>query len=233
VPRISVIIPCLNEAMICVPRLRALQPLRLQGHELILVDGGSTDGTLMLSGSLVDRTLVSRPGRALQMSLGAEVASGDVLRFLHLDSRLPADADSQVLRQAMDGPGWGRFDVGLSGNRPMFRIIERMMNLRSRLTGMVTGDQGMFVQRSLFDRVGGFPRIALMEDLAISRRLKHIARPACLQARIITSSRRWERDGVWRTIGLMWFLRTAYHLGADPEWLARLYYPCASPARAS
>lgn len=224
-PRISVVVPCLDEAAICVDRLEALQPIRREGHELILVDGGSGDGTVDLSRPLVDLLLPSEPGRALQMNLGAGAATGEVLWFLHLDTVLPEGACEQVLRGALDGPGWGRFDVRLSGSRSIFRVVESLMNLRSRLTGMVTGDQGMFVLRDRFERVGGFPEIALMEDLAISERLKRIARPACIRSRIVASSRRWERDGVWRTIGLMWFLRSAYRLGADPDWLARLYYP--------
>jgi rSAM/selenodomain-associated transferase 2 len=232
-PRISAVIPCLDEAAICVPRLAALQSLRREGHELILVDGGSCDGTVELSRPLVDMALPSAPGRALQMNLGAGAAAGDVLWFLHLDTVFPEGAFGQVLREALDGPGWGRFEVRLSGSRPVYRVIERMMNLRSRLTGMVTGDQGMFVRRDLFEQVGGFPEIALMEDLAISKRLGGIARPACIRSRVVTSCRRWERDGVWRTIGLMWFLRAAYFFGADPDRLARLYYPCASPTRAS
>jgi len=227
------IIPCLDEAAICVPRLAALQSLRHEGHELILVDGGSEDDTVGLSRPLVDLLLRGAPGRALQMNLGAEAATGDVLWFLHLDTVLPDGAVRQVLREALDGPGWGRFDVRLSGTRPIYRVVERMMNLRSRLTSMITGDQGMFVRRDLFERVGGFPEIALMEDLAISEHLKRIARPACLDGRVVTSCRRWERDGVWRTIWLMWFLRAAYRLGADPGWLAGVYYPCASRTRGS
>jgi rSAM/selenodomain-associated transferase 2 len=230
-PRISVIIPCLNEAAICAERLGEMQSLRREGHELILVDGGSSDRTPLLAEGLVDRLLAGPRGRAVQMNLGAEAARGDVLWLLHLDSRLPDRASSMLLKEALEGRGWGRFDVRLSGAVFMFRVIERMMNLRSRLTGMVTGDQGLFVRRDLFERVGGFPPIALMEDLAISKRLGRIARPACLRARILTSSRRWERDGVWRTIALMWFLRAAYHLGADTDRLARLYYPCTPPTR--
>lgn len=231
--RISVIVPCLNEAAICVRRLQALQALRRNGHELILVDGGSDDGTPGLARPLVDRFMVSPPGRASQMNLGAGAATGDLLWFLHLDSRLPDGAVPQVLNAARTGAVWGCFDVRLSGSQPMFRLVERMMNLRSRMTGMVTGDQGMFVRRELFEQVGGFPEVALMEDLAISKRLKRIVRPARLGSPIVTSSRRWERDGVWRTIALMWFLRSAYRLGADPDWLARCYYPCSSPTRAS
>lgn len=230
---VSMVIPCLDEAANCVEWLEALQSLRQDGHELILVDGGSRDQTPTLSRPLVDSVLIGPAGRAVQMNLGAEAASCDVLWFLHLDSRLPNQGASLVMREAIEGPGWGRFDVRLSGNRPIFRVIERMMNLRSRLTGMVTGDQALFVRRDLFQRVGGFPPIALMEDLAISKHLKRIAHPACLDACVVTSSRRWERDGVWRTILLMWFLRFAYRLGTDPDWLARLYYPCASPTRES
>lgn len=223
--RISVVIPCLNEASICVGRLQSLQDLRRDGHELILVDGGSADDTPERSRPLVDRVLLSEPGRARQMNLGAAAAGGDVLWFLHLDTLIPDGAARLILSQAVGRGGWGRFDVRLSGDRPMFRVVERMMDLRSRVTGMVTGDQGMFVRRELFDRVGGFPEIALMEDLAISKRLKRIARPVRLSSRVVASSRRWERDGVWRTIVFMWFLRAAYQLGADPDWLARRYYP--------
>jgi rSAM/selenodomain-associated transferase 2 len=199
--------------------------MREEGHELILVDGGSSDGTVELSRPLVDLLLSSERGRARQMNLGAEAATGQVLWFLHLDTLPPEGASRQVLREALDGPGWGRFDVRLSGVQPLYRVIETMMNLRSRLTGMVTGDQGMFVRRELFERVGGFPEILLMEDLAISKRLKQIAKPACIRSRVVTSARRWERDGVWRTIRLMWFLRAAYRMGADPRWLAKVYYP--------
>ena len=224
-PRISVVIPCLNEAAICVPRLNALQPLREAGHELILVDAGSDDDTLAIAAPLVDLALTSVPGRAVQMNRGAAAATADVFWFVHLDTQLPEGAAGQLLQQIREGAGWGRFDVRLSGGRPMFRVIERAMNLRSRLTGMVTGDQALFVRRDFFERVGGFPSIALMEDLAISERLKGLASPACLRGPVVTSSRRWERDGVWRTVAQMWFLRGAYFLGADPKWLARRYYP--------
>lgn len=224
-PRVSLVIPCLNEAAICVRRLEALQSLRREGHELILVDGGSDDDTRRLSAPLVDLVLTGERGRAAQMNLGAAAASGQVFWFLHLDTALPDGAALPLLRSALEGPGWGRFDVRLSGDRPLFRVIERMMNLRSCLTGMATGDHALFVRRDLFERVGGFPQIALMEDLAISKRLKRVATPACLSGPVVTSSRRWERDGVWRTVAHMWFLRTAYFLGADPGWLARRYDP--------
>jgi rSAM/selenodomain-associated transferase 2 len=222
---ISVIIPCLEEATILQSRLVVLQHLRAAGHELILVDGGSSDGSAELANPLVDRVLRSAPGRASQMNAGASEAKGDVLWFLHLDSELPPRAADAVLSAAMDGPGWGRFDIRLSGCGPLLRLVERMMNLRSCLTGIATGDQGIFVRRDLFESVGGYPEIPLMEDIELSARLRSTARPFCLSERMVTSSRRWERDGILRTILTMWFLRTAYWFGADPDWLARIYYP--------
>ena len=230
-PKISAVIPCLDEAAIVEERLNALQHLRNAGHELIAVDGGSKDETPRIAEAFVDRLEVAPRGRALQMNQGAKVARGDVLWFLHLDTRPPQDAASALLSAVFNGPGWGRFDVSLDGTSAMYRVIESMMNLRSRLTGMVTGDQGLFVRRDLFERVGGFPEIALMEDLAISKRLKRTSRPVCLSERVLASSRRWERDGIWRTIVLMWFLRSAYHLGANPDWLAKVYYPARPAAR--
>jgi len=230
---VSVVIPALDEADLCVARLDALQGLRTQGAELVLVDGGSRDATPELARARVDRLLASPPGRARQMNAGARQASGEVLWFLHLDSQVPPGAVAQLRQAAVAGPGWGRFDVRLDGRAPLLRVVERMMNLRSRLTGIVTGDQGLFVRRALFEQVGGFPEIALMEDIAISGRLRRLARPACLRPPLVTSARRWERDGIVRTILLMWLLRAAYRLGADPARLARIYYPCDTPPRAS
>jgi len=222
---ISVVIPALNEAALAGKRLKDLQCLRGRGHELLLVDGGSSDATRRIAKPLVDQLLDSPPGRALQLNAGAAAARGDILWFLHLDSVVPPRADSLVEEALADGAVWGRFDVRLSGGAIMFRVIERMMNLRSSVTGICTGDQGVFVRRDLFESVGGFPEIALMEDIAISKRLKRIARPCCLGHPIVTSSRRWERDGIWRTVLAMWFLRSAYQLGADPARLAEIYYP--------
>lgn len=222
---ISVVIPCLNEAVIAGPRLASLQHLREAGHELILVDGGSADGSVDIARPLVDRVLIAARGRGPQMNLGAAGARGGVLWFLHLDCELPAGAAQSVLGGALDGPGWGRFDIRLSGRAPLLRLVERMMNLRSCLTGIATGDQGLFVRRDLFDAVGGFPEISLMEDIELSARLKRIARPVCVQRRIVTSSRRWERDGILRTVLAMWALRAAYWCGMDPALLARVYYP--------
>lgn len=221
--RLSIIIPCLNESTMVRERLTALQGLRRAGHELILVDGGSDDGTLELAGSLVDQMIDSPTGRARQMNAGAKAAQGEILWFLHLDSRLPPGAAQRVIDSVAGG--WGRFDVRLSGRHILFRVIERLMNLRSCVSGIATGDQGIFVHRELFFASDGFPDIPLMEDIVLSRRLKRRRRPVCLRPPLVTSSRRWERHGILRTVLLMWYLRLAYFLGASPEYLARLYNP--------
>jgi rSAM/selenodomain-associated transferase 2 len=223
-PRISVVVPTLNEAGSIRATLRALAPLRRAGHEVIVVDGGSDDGTRELAAPLADRVLVAPAGRARQMNAGAGIARGDVLWFLHADTVPGKDAGETILGAlAASGRDWGRFDVRLSGHHPLLRIVERLMNLRSRLTGIATGDQGMFVRRARFEAAGGFPDIRLMEDIALSRRLRRNGRPVCLRERLKTSSRRWEARGVLRTIALMWRLRLAYFLGADPRRLARRY----------
>ena len=231
VSRLSVIIPCLDEGALIRPALRALRPLRDQGCELLLVDGGSRDGSPQLAVGLVDRLLRSAPGRARQMNAGASLASGEILWFLHLDSQIPAGATRLILAGlAQSGRGWGRFDIRLSGDRPSLRLVAAMMNLRSRLSGIATGDQGIFVRRDWFKSLGGYAEMPLMEDVEFSRRCKRRGPPLCIPTPLVTSSRRWERDGVWRTIALMWRLRLAYFLGADPAQLARRYRPCASPA---
>lgn len=230
--RLSIIIPCLNESAMVRERLEPLQGLRNAGHELILVDGGSDDATRELAGPLVDRLLRSTAGRARQMNAGARAARGEILWFLHLDSRLPPGAAQQVIDSA-GGGGWGRFDVRLSGRHILLRPVERLMSLRSRISGIATGDQGIFVHRELFFALNGFPDIPLMEDIALSRLLKRRRRPVCLRSPLVTSSRRWERHGILRTVLLMWYLRLAYFLGARPEYLARLYRPCCSPTPAS
>lgn len=222
--RLSIVIPALNEATLVVPALQALQPVRKAGYELVLVDGGSEDATAALARPLVDRLEISAPGRAAQMNAGAAVASGDVLWFLHLDTEIfPGAADCILQGLAASSRGWGRFDVRLSGRHPLLRVVERLMNLRSRLSGIATGDQGIFVERALFRRLGGYPDIPLMEDIALSRALKRLGRPLCLDRPLLTSSRRWERDGVLGTVLLMWRLRLAYALGVDPARLARRY----------
>ena len=222
--KLSVVVPALNEAGGIVTALLPLQPWRNVGHEVIVVDGGSADDTRERAEPLADRVLVAPRGRARQMNAGAIVSGGDVLCFLHADTVMP-DAGAALILRAVQRQGrlWGRFDVRLSGSHRLLRVVERLMNLRSRLTGMATGDQAMFVRRALFEAVGGFPDIALMEDIALSRRLKRYGRPACLRVPVATSSRRWEAQGVIRTIVLMWRLRLAYFLGADPNELALRY----------
>lgn len=222
--RLSVIVPVLNEEAAITRALQALQPLRAQGHEVIVVDGGSRDRTVSAARGLADRIDVTQPGRAVQMNHGARLADGDALLFLHVDSALPADAVQAIAAALASGARWGRFDVVIDGRPRILKLVAMMMNVRSRLTGIATGDQGIFMQRALFDEAGGYAPIPLMEDVAMSRRLKRLAgRPACLAARLVTSGRRWEAQGPWRTIVVMWRLRLAYALGADPARLARLY----------
>lgn len=223
---ISIILPVLNEAAHIAASLEALQPLRSQHCELIVVDGGSRDRTVALAEPLADRVILSPKGRAAQMNAGAQQASNAILWFLHADSQ-PPPAATHLIRAALNDPHqhWGRFDVRLSGCQPGLRVVETLMNSRSRLTGMATGDQGIFVRRERFEQIGGYPPIALMEDIALSRLLKQHSWPVCLRQPLITSSRRWERDGITRTILLMWRLRLAYFFGVDPARLARIYYP--------
>ncbi|MFM1895936.1 MAG: hypothetical protein RLZZ385_1010 [Pseudomonadota bacterium] len=223
--RISIIMPVLNEGQQLEARLRALQPLRQRGHEVIVVDGESRDGSLRVAEHLSDIAIIGRRGRARQMNLGASQASGDLLVFLHADTELPADADS-VLPAALAASGrrWGRFDVRFSGRHWMLPVIATAMNWRSRLTGVATGDQVICIERELFREIGGYADIPLMEDIEICKRLRHQHRPCCLTARVLTSSRRWESAGVWRTMLLMWRLRLLYWLGVPPSLLVEHYY---------
>jgi rSAM/selenodomain-associated transferase 2 len=221
-PALSVVIPALDEAADIVAALDALRPLRARGVEVVVADGGSKDGTPELARPLADLVLTAPPGRASQMNAGAAACRGAVLLFLHADTRLPENADRLVLDGLRAGRVWGRFDVRIDGGG-LFGLISLMMNLRSRLTGIATGDQAMFVTRAAFDAAGGFPAIALMEDVALSARLKQRSTPLCLRARAITSPRRWRKYGVARTILLMWRLRLRFFLGADPAKLARAY----------
>jgi rSAM/selenodomain-associated transferase 2 len=220
--RISVVVPTLNEAQVVIGCLESLAPLRARGHELIVIDGGSEDGTPELARALADRVLAAPRGRALQMNAGAAQARGEALVFLHADVRLPEGADRMVL-EALAARPWGRFDVELDSLRAPLALVGAMMNLRSRLTGIATGDQAIFVRRDVFEREGGYARIPLMEDIELSARLRRVGRPACLRARVLASARRWEARGALRTIVLMWRLRLAYFLGADPARLAERY----------
>jgi rSAM/selenodomain-associated transferase 2 len=222
--RLSIVVPVLNEAAGIAAALRALAPFRQRGGEVIVADGGSTDATVETARPFADRVLVAPRGRASQMNAGAAAATGDVLLFLHADTTLPDNADGLLLYGLADtGRVWGRFDVKIEGRHPLLHMVAGMMNWRSQITGIATGDQAMFVTREAFTAVGGFPDIPLMEDVALSKRLKRLGRPLCLAVRVRTSGRRWEQRGVVSTILLMWRLRLAYWLGAEPAALARRY----------
>ena len=225
--RLSIIMPVLNEAANIAGALADLQNLRAAGHEIIVADGGSDDETATIAASLCDRVIRTPRGRASQMNAGADAACGDVLLFLHADTRLPRDA-AQLILEGLTNPGkcWGRFDVAIDGAPRMLSVIAFMMNLRSRLSGVATGDQAIFVRASDFRRLGGFPQQPLMEDIAFSALAKKRSFPLCLTARVTTSGRRWEKHGVWRTILLMWRLRAAYFFGANPARLAVRYGYC-------
>jgi len=216
---LSIVVPVLNEAPRIRTHLAALAPLRGQGVEVVVVDGGSGDGTAELAGGLCDRVLSAPRGRARQMNAGARAANGGHLLFLHADTQLPAGAAALVAR-ALEARAWGRFDVAIESTHPLLRLVAAAMNLRSRLTGIATGDQAIFVRREAFD---GFPEIPLMEDVAFSAAMRRKGPPACLRERVVTSARRWESRGVLATIVLMWRIRLAYALGADPARLAERY----------
>lgn len=221
---LSIIVPVLNEGSHIARKLSLLQPLRRRGVEVVVVDGGSRDDTLAQAHDWADVILTAPRGRASQMNAGARVASGQILLFLHADTVLPLWAHERVFEAlAPFTEAWGRFDVCIESPLPMLRVVSWAMNTRSRWTGMATGDQALFMHRSLFDRVGGFPDLPLMEDIAMSKLLKQQSRPVCLRECVRTSARRWEKHGVWRTIFLMWRLRAAYFFGADPGRLARAY----------
>ena len=221
--KVSVIIPVLNEADQIAETLESLAPYRDQGHEVIVVDGGSSDETQSLAAMRADKVLHSKMGRAQQMNRGIDEARGDVLLFLHADTRLPSNGLTEVINAVEDGGFWGRFNVRLSGEHFMLRVIERMMNLRSCVTGVATGDQAMFVSRESVAIVGQFPQIPLMEDVVFSKRLRELAWPVCVRQHVITSSRRWEHRGVFRTVLLMWRLRLLFFLGVSADKLARQY----------
>lgn len=222
--RLSIIIPVLDEGEGIASALDALAELRSLGVEVIVVDGGSRDATVQRARLRADCVISAACGRAVQMNRGAESAAGDVLLFLHADTRLPSAAEHVVLNElARSGRAWGRFDVDIEGTHPLLPIIAFFMNMRSRMTGIATGDQAIFVRRDAFQAAGAFPRIALMEDIALCKRLKRISPPLCLRERVVTSARRWENNGILSTIVLMWGLRLAYFFGADPNKLAQRY----------
>jgi len=228
---LSIVMPVWREAETIESTLSGLQLLRSQGcdddcekpHEVIVVDGGSDDGTASLARPLCDQVIISEPGRAAQMNAGAAAASGDILLFLHADTLLPATALDRLAEFAASDAAWGRFDVRLSGQRRLFRVIAWFMNRRSRLTGIATGDQAIFVRRLVFEELGGFAPIPLMEDVELCSRLRRQSRPWCIADPVVTDSRRWQKHGPWRTVLLMWRIRWRYWRGDSPEALARLY----------
>jgi rSAM/selenodomain-associated transferase 2 len=223
-PRISIVMPVLNEAQAIQASLAALQPLRAAGHEAIVVDGGSSDGTADLAAALADRIVSAPRGRAAQMNAGAAIATGDILLFLHADTRLPERADAAIIDALRTGRVWGRFDVRIDSSRSLLAVVGTMMNSRSRATGICTGDQCIFIAADAFAAIGGFPQLALMEDIALSRALRRrFGWPMALRERVTTSARRWEQHGVLRTILLMWWLRLRYFLGTPAERLAKAY----------
>jgi len=217
--KLSIVIPVLNEAVAIGGTLRSLTALRERGHEIIVADGGSEDRTREIAVPLADRVLLAPRGRARQMNVGAAGARGDALVFLHADTRLPANAED-LISDSLKKNLWGRFDVAIEGRSSLLPLIAFLMNLRSRLTGVATGDQAIFVRRDAFP---GFPDIALMEDIGFSKAMKRRSPPACIRTKATTSGRRWERQGVLRTMLLMWRLRLEYSLGAAPDELARRY----------
>lgn len=222
--KLSIIIPVLNESRHLLATLKSLTQLTQHDHEIILVDGGSQDNTLAIARPYADRIITSVKGRAQQMNHGARNARGEILWFLHADSLIPDHADQLIVNiMQQTHSAWGRFNIRLSGSKRVFRIIEQFINRRSRLTGIASGDQGIFVLRREFETIDGYADLPLMEDIELSKRLKKISRPACLTQSITTSSRRWESNGVIKTVILMWYLRFAYFIGTPADKLARLY----------
>jgi rSAM/selenodomain-associated transferase 2 len=218
-----IIVPVLNESAVLSQQLNELDVLRAMGAQVLLVDGGSDDQTVQLARDAEFDVLDSVRGRAQQMNAGARAVQSDLLIFLHVDTHLPRDALYQIENHLNSKMGWGRFDVQIVGRSPWLKVISFCMNWRSRLTGIATGDQTFFMTREAFDKVGGFPEQPLMEDIEMSKRLKRLSPPVCLPERVVTSGRRWDQNGVWKTILLMWRLRWAYWRGVPASELARLY----------
>ena len=232
---VSIIIPVINEVD-NLPHLFAnINSLKPSPQQIILVDGGSNDDSIGIIRSFINELVLgnerkidwqmteSKAGRARQMNTGAALATGDVLLFLHADTRLPIDAIDSISK-AMTLAEWGRFDVQLNSRQPMLRVVSTMINWRSRLTGIATGDQAIFIQRKLFEQMGGYPSQALMEDIELCKQIKGITKPACLKSKVITSARRWQQHGTWRTIILMWQLRFDYWRGVSADNIRQRYY---------
>ncbi|MBL4782832.1 MAG: TIGR04283 family arsenosugar biosynthesis glycosyltransferase [Porticoccaceae bacterium] len=222
---LSIVIPVLNEAEEIYPCLRRLQTLRKQGVQLIVVDGGSDDDTVAVATPLADQVIASDKGRSRQMNAGAALADREWLLFLHADTRLPVNLPDIMLVWGFTPSVWGFFGIKVRGAPALLRVVQWLMNRRSFLTSISTGDQCQFVKREVFERIGGFADIPLMEDIELSKRLKRQSRPLFVNAKAETSGRKWQRDGVWSTIFLMWRLRLAYFFGVSPKDLAQRYYP--------
>jgi rSAM/selenodomain-associated transferase 2 len=241
IARLTIVIPVLDEAAIIAATLQSLAGLRARGAEVIVVDGGSSDGSTALARPSADRVIVGPRNRGAAMNAGAALGCGDLFIFLHADTTLPDDADHRVTTALADPASerawrrcWGRFNLRIEGRHPLLALVARMINWRSWLTGIATGDQAIFVTRKAFWSVGGFPDLPLMEDIALSQRLKRLCRPVCIAAPAVTSGRRWDHHGLWHTIVLMWRLRIAYYLGAAPARLALAYGRIPpSPAQSS
>ena len=221
--RIAVIIPARNEADNIEQTLEPLQNWRQRGHQLILVDGGSSDSTVENARPLVDVVLESEPGRAQQMNIGAENTDADILLFLHADTLIEAHVDQLIIDAVTNGRGWGRFNVGFDDSAIIFKVIAFFMNLRSCVTSIATGDQAIFVEQGLFNQAGRYPAQVLMEDIQLSINLRRQQRASCLWSKVITSARRWKQNGILRTVVLMWMLRFAYFVGISADRLKRWY----------
>lgn len=226
---LSIVIPVLNEAEEIYPCLRRLQALRKQGVQVIVVDGGSDDDTIAVATPLADQVISSEKGRARQMNAGAALADRDWLLFLHADTRLPVNLPDIMLVWRFTPSVWGYFAIKVRGAPPLLRVVQWFMNRRSFLTGIGTGDQCQYVKREVFEQIGGFADIPLMEDIELSKRLKKKSRPLFVNAKAETSGRKWQRDGIWPTIFLMWRLRLAYFFGTSPTVIEQSYYPPEKP----
>ena len=222
---LRIVIPVLNEGSHLAERLKKLQKLKAHGTEIVVADGGSTDESWAIASHWADRVVVAPRGRASQMNAGASdtvCSQAHALLFLHADTQLPDNA-AALIAQALKQHAWGRFDVQLDSPSVVLRIVSWAMNFRSRSTSIATGDQAIFMRSSVFQKTGGFPAQALMEDIEISSRLKSVGKPACLRHKVLTSARKWEQHGIWQTIFLMWKLRLAYFCGAKLDKLAKAY----------
>jgi len=218
---LSIVIPVLNEAEKIVSHLKKIREnIANISVEVIVVDGGSVDNTQVLASPYAEKIIASEKGRAKQMNAGASVASGDYLLFLHIDTVLPSSAFSFLQKECQ----WGFYRILLSGKAWPFRVIEKMMTWRSSLSRIATGDQCIFVRRELFNAMNGYASISLMEDVDLCKRLRKIAKPLVIKNPVITSSRRWEENGICKTIWLMWYLRLQYFFGVSPEVLVDKYY---------